>query len=336
VVPAAHLKSGQPTNKVTLPLLASLQKTLICNNLNFFHLLMMATSMAPVAFDTQHEDLIHDAQMDYYGKRLATGSSDRTVRIFQVEPNQPEKLVCSLTGHEGPVWQVAWAHPKFGSLLASCSYDGKVIIWKESQGAWIKVKEYKGHESSVNSVAWAPHDYGLLLVKEWNAHQIGANSVAWCPSSRPESLLSAMPSGVADEVPIFSEMRLATGGCDNLVKIWKFKGNEWAVEHELARHTDWVRDVAWAPNIGVPCHTVVSCSQDRTVLVWKSTDGTSWSSKQLGEQFPDTLWRVNFSPAGNLLAVAGGDNHITMWREKLDGEWECVTNVDQASLAQKQ
>jgi protein transport protein SEC13 len=55
--------------------------------------------MTPVAFDTQHEDLIHDAQMDYYGRRLATGSSDRTVRIFQVEPNQPEKFLCSLTGY---------------------------------------------------------------------------------------------------------------------------------------------------------------------------------------------------------------------------------------------
>ena len=28
-----------------------------------------------------------------------------------------------LIGHDGPVWQVTWAHPKFGSLLASCSLD---------------------------------------------------------------------------------------------------------------------------------------------------------------------------------------------------------------------
>ena len=28
----------------------------------------------------------------------------------------------TLTGHEGPVWQVSWAHPKFGALLASCSF----------------------------------------------------------------------------------------------------------------------------------------------------------------------------------------------------------------------
>jgi len=32
-------------------------------------------------------------------------------------------MCCS---HEGPVWQVAWAHPKYGSILASCSYDRKV------------------------------------------------------------------------------------------------------------------------------------------------------------------------------------------------------------------
>lgn len=54
-------------------------------------------------------------------------------------------VVCS---HEGPVWQVAWAHPMFGNILASCSYDRKVIIWKEENGSWDKMYEYTGHESS--------------------------------------------------------------------------------------------------------------------------------------------------------------------------------------------
>jgi protein transport protein SEC13 len=53
--------------------------------------------------------------------------------------------------HSGPVWQVAWAHPKFGHILASCSYDGKVIIWKEQQPAsagWAKIKEHSLHTAS--------------------------------------------------------------------------------------------------------------------------------------------------------------------------------------------
>jgi protein transport protein SEC13 len=56
--------------------------------------------------------------------------------------------------HTGPVWQVAWAHPKYGHILASCSYDGKVLIWKEQQGQgsavgdWIKIKEHTLHTAS--------------------------------------------------------------------------------------------------------------------------------------------------------------------------------------------
>jgi protein transport protein SEC13 len=49
---------------------------------------------------------------------------------------------------------VAWAHPKYGHILASCSYDGKVLIWKEQQvqgagaGSWTKVKEHTLHTAS--------------------------------------------------------------------------------------------------------------------------------------------------------------------------------------------
>ena len=66
--------------------------------------------------------------------------------------------------HDGPVWQVAWSHPKFGSLLASCSYDGKVLVWKDAgNGTFTILKEHKAHDSSVNSVSWGPHEQGLSL-----------------------------------------------------------------------------------------------------------------------------------------------------------------------------
>ena len=61
--------------------------------------------------------------------------------------------------------QVAWAHPKYGNVLASCSYDRSVIIWKEQDGAWVKAFTSPPGwcESSVNSIAWAPFELGLLL-----------------------------------------------------------------------------------------------------------------------------------------------------------------------------
>lgn len=138
---------------------------------------------APRPIETLHEDMIHDAQFDYYGKRLATCSSDRTVKVFDVGEGGATGQGETLRGHEGPVWQVAWAHPKFGPIVASASYDGKVIIWKDNGGAgapasnpyggygqppqqaggWAKIKEHSMHSASVNSVAWAPHELGPVL-----------------------------------------------------------------------------------------------------------------------------------------------------------------------------
>lgn len=111
--------------------------------------------------DTAHEDMIHDSQFDYYSTKLATASSDRTVKIFDVK-DETYHHCATLTGHQGPVWQVAWAHPKFGVLLASCSYDGRAIIYRESpQNQWTKVYEHKFHEFSINSISWAPHEHGM-------------------------------------------------------------------------------------------------------------------------------------------------------------------------------
>ncbi|KIK04445.1 hypothetical protein K443DRAFT_4603 [Laccaria amethystina LaAM-08-1] len=109
-----------------------------------------------VPIETAHEDMIHDAQLDYYGKRLATCSSDRSVKVFDVVDGDAQRSTAgqTLKGHTGPVWQVAWAHPKYGHILASSSYDGKVLIWKEqpgqgaAPGGWIKIKEHTLHTAS--------------------------------------------------------------------------------------------------------------------------------------------------------------------------------------------
>eukprot|EP01083_Nonionella_stella_P029680 81642_1 len=136
----------------------------------------------PVYVDTQHDDMIHDAQMDYYGTKLATASSDRTVRIYDVTANPnpnpnpgPDGTdlnnggytnTATLQGHSGPVWGVSWSHPKFGIVLASCSFDGSVILHRESRPReWTTLYASRNlHNSSVNSVKFAPHEYGLLCV----------------------------------------------------------------------------------------------------------------------------------------------------------------------------
>jgi len=273
----------------------------------------MATAATVGTVNTKHADIIHDAQMDYFGKRLATCSSDRTIRIFNVEEDGGYSLVQELKGHDGPVWMVSWAHPSFGSIVASCSHDHKVIVWKETAAGWEKFKEYgsapEEHASSINSVAWAPYtvgypmlacasadgDISILTYKDskWSpdkivaAHKGGVNAVSWAP------LVSFGPLGqAADDDAPRAAPRLISCGCDDELKIWNFREDEinggWRASQMPApvlkdmRYSSWYRDVAWAPSIGLSSSTIACCTQNGEVLVWtQAADSDAWSCVEL-------------------------------------------------------
>lgn len=243
-----------------------------------------------------------------------------------------------MTGHEGPVWQVSWAHPKFGVILASCSYDGRVLIWREENNQWSIINEHNVHSASVNSISWAPSEYGAMLLCtssdgtasiieflsngntktfSFDAHSIGVNAGTWAPC-------------VGDGMK-FEDRKIVTGGCDNLVKIWKFSNNGESVllDEVLQGHTDWVRDVSWSPtNLGKSY--VATASQDRTVIIWtKENNDNKWKKKLLSnDKFPDVCWRASWSLSGNILAISGNDK-VTLWKENLNGDWESAGEIDQ-------
>ena len=296
--------------------------------------------------------MIHDAVLDYYGRRLATCSSDKTIKIFEVE-EKSHRLQETLKGHDGAVWCVSWAHPKFGTLLASSSYDGRVFIWRESPGQsqqhplqWLRVFEYAQHTASVNMVAWSPPDLGCLLAcassdgqvsvlefrdNNWSsqifhAHGLGVNAVSWAPSGVPGAITRRDGGGQQSGI-----RRFATGGSDNQVKLWEFQPQTGGYTNTLVMangHGDWVRDVAWSPTLLSKSY-IASASQDKTVRIWTSAtpwDPNSWVlSKTI--DFEAVLWRVSWSLSGNILAVSGGDNKVTLWKENLKAEWELVREV---------
>ena len=286
--------------------------------------------------------------MDYYSKLMATCSSDATVRVFDVaahaaNPTGAQPLA-ELRGHDGPVWQISWAHPKFGVLLASCSYDRTVVIWQQDERMqWKQVHKYTKHSSSVNAVKWAPHECGLHLAAAssdgsvsilsfrdgagWPAAEpfevsnMGCNAVDWAPHAH----LGSVDGGS-------TVARLVTASCDNKIKVWKAtnindpsQAPTFTLDCEFpGGHEDWVRDVAWAYNTGMPCNTIASCSEDKRVIVWtQRTVGGDWASQMLSsDPFPFPVWRVSWSVTGAILACAAGDaadSSITLWKESWEG-----------------
>ena len=132
--------------------------------------------------------------------------------------------------------------------------------------------------------------------------------------------------------------------------------HKWREQAALSGHSDWVRDAAWAPNLGLPMSTIASCGQDGQVLVWSegekgwskqvtqllvcglclSCSGTRLMSDtsfdvamQLLEDFGQPIWKVSWSVTGGVLAVSDSSGTVTLWKETSDGKWQKISRAQQ-------
>jgi len=310
--------------------------------------------------NTKHEGMIHDVQYDYYGRRMATCSSDGSIQIFDVTKDnsaQGETTVelASIKAHNGPVWQIAWAHPKFGNVLASCGFDKKVIIWREiKNNDWQEAISFD-LQASINAITWAPWECGLKLLScsadgtislfsrrpddQWDppltfpAHDSSVNSVSWAALHSGNDYFAEEYNEKYAPLPKF-----ASASCDKSIKIWEYQEgttNKFiAVATLKDAHTDWVRDVAWSPSIGSPYETLVSCSEDATVAFWRNSKaGQNDFTKIDTKKSEGPAWRLSFSLGGNLLAVSSAgpnsENIVDIYKENEQGEWEKVSKIEE-------
>lgn len=114
-----------------------------------------------------------------------------------------------------------------------------------------------------------------------------------------------------------------------LVTVCSPQDQTYAPTLSLSGHTDWVRDVAWSPSTIMAKSYIASCSQDKTVRIWTNTPDQPGEWKATVLNFDAVLWRVSWSLSGNVLAVSGGDNKVSLWKEDLKGEWKHETWIEE-------
>lgn len=137
---------------------------------------------------SNHQDYIHHIAFDVYGRRMATCSGDRFVRVWDLTDSGDWNLVGEWQAHRGNVTRIAWAHPEFGSVLGTCGTDSDAKIWEERTHAilgspdsgatlpaaagatnpslasrWSVKTQLTEARKAVNCLEFAPRHWGLKL-----------------------------------------------------------------------------------------------------------------------------------------------------------------------------
>jgi WD40 repeat protein len=269
--------------------------------------------------------------------RLASGSSDNSVIIWDLESGQPVQI---LHGHTDIVNSIAWSAD---GRLASASKDRSIIIWDLESGE--PAQNLVGHTNGVTSVAWSAD--GRLasgsrdqIVILWDlatgqpeqtmvGHTNAVNSVAWsldgwlASASQDKSLIiwdidSRRPTqtlvghaGSVQSVAWSSDGRLASASRDNTVIVWDVLSSagpdlESAQSAQtLQGHASAVDSVAWSQD-----GRLASASLDSTVIVWDLDAG---QPDETFDRHESAVRSVSWSDDGRL-ASASADNTVIAWR----------------------
>ncbi|KAI9909412.1 hypothetical protein PsorP6_015028 [Peronosclerospora sorghi] len=232
---------------------------------------------------------------DFYGKRLATCSSDRKIKIWQVDTNDDWNRM--------PIKQVCGKLNGLILNLASCSFDRMVSIW-EDQGVYFH-KSGAGPVATSDSVsAMSPHVPTIGCRDGWRNQAQLVHDVKFAPRHLGLRLASASEDGFVRMYEAIDVMNLShwllqeefladkdgatclswnksrflvpmimVGKNSDAAKVWGYNNSyrKWQVVDELVGHTDAIHDVCWAPNMGQSFHLLATASKDRTVRIWRLT-----------------------------------------------------------------
>ncbi|KAL2884710.1 Vegetative incompatibility protein HET-E-1 [Ceratocystis lukuohia] len=236
-----------------------------------------------------HDKYVTSVVFSNDGQRLASGSRNNTVKIWDVTSGACLK---TLKGHDKYVTSMVFSND--GQRLASGSGDKTVKIWDASSGVCLQT--LVGHSKPV-----VFSNDGQRLASSSDEKRVEI----WDMTS-PVCLKTLGGHGAALTSVVFSNdgQRLASGSLDNTVKIWDVTSG--ACLETIEHHHNSVRSVVFSKD----GQRLASGSNDRTVKIWDATSGACLKTL---EGHINWVRSVVFSNDGQRLASGSEDKTVKIW-----------------------
>lgn len=291
------------------------------------------------------ESILATAFSPATSSRLATGSGDKTARIWDCETGTP---LHTLKGHTGWVLAVAWS-PDEG-ILATGSMDNTVRLWDPENGTSLG-GPLKGHTKWITSISWEPYHK-----REQGRPRLASASKdytirIWDAVSGHTDMALTGHKGCVSCVKWGGAGWIYSASHDRTVKVWDTATG--TLVHTLSSHAHWVNHLALSTDFvlrtgffdhngkkevpateeakrkkakeryeaaiaGSGVERLVTASDDCTMYLWEPSVSTKPLQRMVGHQ--KQVNHVTFSGDGVLIASAGFDNHIKLWQAK-DGKF---------------
>ncbi len=212
-----------------------------------------------------HSDEVLAAAFSPDGHTLATGSADRTARLWDItNPYHPEPSA-TLTGHTASVRSVAISAD--GNVLATGAYDSTVRLWDiTDRGHPVMLTTITAHGNMIRSVAFAPT--GHLLATTSFDHTLRL----WDTSTpaQPVELANATNGTDSYYAVAFSSdgHLLAAASSDHTTRLWTIDNGRLNPTATLTGHTDIVDAVTFSSG----SHILATGSWDHTAKLWNIAD----------------------------------------------------------------
>lgn len=261
-------------------------------------------------FDSGHEDLIHDVAYDFYGRFVATCSSDQHIKVFKLDKETTRwEQSDSWKAHNSSIVSVDWASPEYGRIIASASYDKTVKIWEEnpdqeenSGRRWNKLCTLNDSTGSLYSVKFAPSHLGLRLACIGNDGILRVYDAlepsdlrSWTLTTEIKVLQTPPANNLQSDFCIswcpsrFSTEKLAVCVLDQALIYQRGKDDKFHIVGKLLGHKGLVRSISWAPSIGRWYQLVATGCKDGKVRIYKITEKLSNSQEQIESSNDDSM-----------------------------------------------